>query len=258
MEPSKKEKFISESELKLMSEKFSLALNSASREYGITLTAEQEKSFARYYELLLDWNTRVNLTAITAPEEAAVKHMIDSLTAYDEKYFAKGASIIDVGTGAGFPGLPLKLFCPGIKLTLVDSLAKRIKFLQEVTRALALENITLIHARAEDAARDSSLREKFDGAVSRAVASLPVLLEYTLPFVKVGGFFAALKGQRYEEEMNEAKEAARILGAGELTAIRKKLPGLDDVRAVIFAEKTKTTPEDYPRRAGLPERKPLS
>lgn len=169
-------------------------LQEAAEAYGLCLTERMVEQFTLYYELLLEWNEKINLTAITEPKEVAIKHMIDSLSCLDEKVFPDGASVIDVGTGAGFPGIPLKIFRPDLKLTLLDSLNKRIKFLQEVVDRLELSEVQCIHARAEEGARNKALREKFDVAVSRAVARLQVLAEYCIPFVRVGGYFVALKG----------------------------------------------------------------
>ena len=148
-------------------------LQKAAAEYGIALSDKQMEQFNRYFELLVEWNEKINLTAITEPKEVAIKHMIDSITAYDEKIFQDGVTVIDVGTGAGFPGLPLKIFCPEIKLTLMDSLNKRIQFLQTVVEELGLQDVECVHARAEEGARNKKYRESFDIAVSRAVADSP-------------------------------------------------------------------------------------
>ena len=174
-------------------------MKKAAAAYGLELTEKQLQRLAAYYELLIAWNEKMNLTAITEPKEVAVKHMIDSLSAYDGELFQEGTTVIDVGTGAGFPGLPLKILCPGIKLTLMDSLNKRIGFLQTVVDTLGLEGVDCVHARAEEGARNKAYREKFDIAVSRAVARMPILAEYCMPFVKKGGCFLALKGMQYEE-----------------------------------------------------------
>lgn len=232
-------------------------LKKAAEAYGVELSPLQLEQFTVYYDLLIEWNQKMNLTAITAPDEAAVKHMIDSLTCYDNGRFFSGMALIDVGTGAGFPGLPLKIFDPTIKLTLLDSLNKRINFLQAVVDELELKDVTLIHARAEEGARQKPLREKFDAAVSRAVAQLPVLLEYTLPFVKKGGFFVALKGMKYQEEAEWSKKAVKVLGGGNMEIVPKTLPGLSDKRACIYVEKVAATPSQYPRKAGTPEKTPI-
>lgn len=237
---------------------FSEILLQAGNEYGLQLTDKQVEEFNTYFELLIEWNEKINLTGITQPQDVAVKHMIDSLSCYDEEIFKNGASIIDVGTGAGFPGLPLKIFRPDLKLTLFDSLNKRILFLKAVAEKLGILDINFVHSRAEDGGKNKQLREQYDIAVSRAVAKLDVLCEWCLPFVAVGGFFIALKGYKYSEELNEATGAIRSLG-GEVTKIEKiKLPGLDDVRAIIYIKKIKRTPAAYPRRPGTAEKNPLS
>ena len=224
---------------------------------GLALTAEQIAQFAVYNEMLLDWNTRMNLTALTAPADVAVKHIIDSLTAYDAPLFDAAEALIDVGTGAGLPGIPLAVYAPHIEVTLMDALAKRVRFLTEVTRAMHLTNVRCIHARAEEAARAKEHRAHYDIAVSRAVARMPVLLEYTLPFVRVGGAVLALKGRAYAEEAAEAGGAAERLGGGAIAARPVQLPGLDDVRAILTVVKERPTPKAYPRRAGQPEQCPL-
>ena len=226
-------------------------------EAGIPLTAEQIGQFSVYHEMLLDWNTRMNLTALTAPEDVAVKHIIDSLTAYDAARFDGARTLIDVGTGAGLPGIPLAVYAPHLTVTLLDSLNKRVRFLTEVTAAMGLQNVRCIHARAEEAARTAEHRAAYDIVVSRAVARLPVLLEYTLPFVRVGGTLLALKGRAYAEEQKEARRAAEVLGGGRITARPVHLPGLDDVRAILTVTKERQTPAAYPRGGGAPARRPL-
>ncbi len=226
-------------------------------EAGIPLTAEQIGQFSVYNEMLLDWNTRMNLTALTAPEDVAVKHIIDSLTAYDAALFDGARTLIDVGTGAGLPGIPLAVYAPHLTVTLLDSLNKRVRFLTEVTAAMGLPNVRCIHARAEEAARTAEHRAAYDIVVSRAVARLPVLLEYTLPFVRVGGTLLALKGRAYAEEQKEARRAAEVLGGGRITARPVYLPGLDDVRAILTVTKERQTPAAYPRGGGAPTRRPL-
>ena len=236
---------------------FKQELRQAAESYGLPLTEEQLSRFERYYELLIEWNQKMNLTAITEPREVAVKHMIDSLSAWDDSLFSPEASLVDVGTGAGFPGIPLKILYPRLKLTLLDSLNKRIRYLQTVVDELGLTDVRCIHARAEEAARQKEYREQFDIAVSRAVARLPILAEYCLPFVKKGGIFAALKGMQYEQEAQEARKALGMLG-GQLAAVHPvQLPGLEDKRAVIYVRKTGKTPAAYPRKAGTPEKNPL-
>ena len=236
---------------------FEEILASRTTEAQIPLTAEQIAQFGVYNKLLVEWNERMNLTALTAPADVAVKHIIDSLTAYDAALFDAAESLIDVGTGAGLPGIPLAVYAPHIEVTLMDALAKRVRFLTEVTRAMNLENVRCIHARAEEAARAKEHRARYDIAVSRAVARMPVLLEYTLPFVRVGGSVLALKGRAYAEEAAEARGAAVRLGGGRVAARPVQLPGLDDVRAILAVRKERTTPKAYPRRAGQPEQHPL-
>ena len=236
---------------------FEEILTARAAEAGIPLTAEQIGQFSVYHEMLLDWNTRMNLTALTAPEDVAVKHIIDSLTAYDAALFDGARTLIDVGTGAGLPGIPLAVYAPHLTVTLLDSLNKRVRFLTEVTAAMGLQNVRCIHARAEEAARTAEHRAAYDIVVSRAVARLPVLLEYTLPFVRVGGTLLALKGRAYAEEQKEARRAAEVLGGGRITARPVHLPGLDDVRAILTVTKDRQTPAAYPRGGGAPARRPL-
>ena len=236
---------------------FEEILAARAAEAGIPLTAEQIGQFSVYHEMLLDWNTRMNLTALTAPEDVAVKHIIDSLTAYDAALFDGARTLIDVGTGAGLPGIPLAVYAPHLTVTLLDALNKRVRFLTEVTAAMGLQNVRCIHARAEEAARTAEHRAAYDIAVSRAVARLPILLEYTLPFVRVGGTLLALKGRAYAEEQKEARRAAEVLGGGRITARPVHLPGLDDVRAILTVTKERQTPVAYPRGGGAPTRRPL-
>ena len=227
---------------------FEEILTARAAQARIPLSEEQIAQFAVYNEMLLDWNTRMNLTALTAPNDVAVKHIIDSLTAYDAPLFDAAEALIDVGTGAGLPGIPLAVYAPHIEVTLMDALAKRVRFLTEVTRAMGLTHTRCIHARAEEAARQKEHRAHYDIAVSRAVARMPVLLEYTLPFVRVGGSVLALKGRAYAEEAEEGKHAAQILGGGAIAARPVQLPGLDDVRAILSVVKERPTPKTYPRR----------
>ena len=236
---------------------FKIFLQQAACDYGIQLTDKQLDELTVYYQLLIEWNEKINLTAITDPQEVAVKHMIDSLSCYEHQYFPSGCHVIDIGTGAGFPGLPLKIYRPDICLTLFDSLKKRLTFLQQVVSDLKLSETTMIHARAEEGGRKRELREQYDVVLSRAVARLNVLSELCLPFVKVGGYFIALKGAQYESERAEAEQAVAMLG-GKIVAVKPvKLPGLDDKRAIIYIRKEHHTPATYPRKAGIPEKKPL-
>ena len=223
---------------------------------GLKISPEQLQQFSRYYELLILTNNQFNLTALTSPEDVAVKHMIDSLLAFEDT-FKGGKTLIDVGTGAGFPGLALKIYCPELKVILLDSLAKRLTFLRTVINELHLQDITCVHARAEDAGHDTRLRGKFDLVTARAVAKLSVLAEYTLPFAKVGGMVVALKGSAYQDELAEARGALKVLGGKVISAEPVRLPGLADGRAIIKIEKLGETPKQFPRKAGLPAKKPL-
>lgn len=235
---------------------FKEILAAKSSEAGLTLTPLQLEQFDKYYTMLVEANKVMNLTALTAPEDVAVKHVIDSLLAYDENYFP-GKLLADVGTGAGFPGIPLKIYCPSLQVVLVDALAKRLKFLQQVIDALQLTGIECVHLRAEDAGRSSAHREKYQIVTARAVARLSVLAEYCLPLVKPGGYFVALKGSKYREELAAGKKAVSILGGELVKAEEVKLPGLDDGRAVIVIKKNRVSPKAYPRKAGTPEKNPL-
>ena len=226
------------------------------REAGLFFNERQLWQFEHYFEMLIETNKFMNLTAITDPEEVAVKHVIDSLLVYDQKIFP-GKSLADVGTGAGFPGIPLKIYCPSLKVVLLDSLSKRLRFLENCISELGLEDISCVHLRAEDAGRNKTHREQYDIVTARAVARLAVLAEYCLPLVKVGGSVLALKGSKYKEEVEEASKAFVLLGGEIKSAVEVKLPGLDDGRAIVRIVKKRPTPANYPRKAGLPEKQPL-
>lgn len=224
---------------------------------GICLTEVQREQFDRYYELLVEWNKVMNLTGITDYDEVNLKHFVDSLTIVRVKNMKNVENVIDIGTGAGFPGIPLKIVYPEIKIVLLDSLNKRIKFLNTVIGELGLKNIETLHGRAEDYAKKSEYREKFDLCVSRAVANLSTLSEYCIPFVKVGGEFISYKSGTSDEEINEAQGAVSILG-GKIEKTEKfKLPGTDMGRALVKIKKEKHTPGKYPRKAGVPGKEPL-
>ena len=231
-------------------------------EVCVPLSAETILSFRKYAEMLKEKNKVMNLTSITDDEGIALKHFIDSLTiaSYvdEEQSKVKGrkVSLIDVGTGAGFPGIPLKINKPGLDLTLLDSLAKRLTFLEEVCGELGLENVKFVHSRAEDAGKDKKYREKFDIATARAVANLPVLCEYCLPFVRKGGCFIAMKG-KLEEELKDAEKAISILGGKIETVKEFQLPGTDADRTIVVIRKIKETPARFPRQAGKPSKEPI-
>lgn len=224
---------------------------------GISLADEQIEMFLIYYEMLVEWNSFMNLTAITEFDEVVTKHFIDSLSLVKALDLSKELSVIDVGTGAGFPGIPLKIAFPDLKITLLDSLNKRVNFLNEVIAKLRFKNMEAIHARAEDAAKSPNLRENFDLCVSRAVANLSTLSEYCLPFVKVGGKFVSYKSEKITEEMLAAKNAVSVLGGEYEGQIEFTLPDSDIYRSLFIIEKKKVTPKKYPRKAGLPSKEPL-
>lgn len=222
---------------------------------GITLSEIQLKQFYNYMNLLIEWNKKINLTAITEPNEIILKHFVDSLTI--SKYISDGTRVMDVGTGAGFPGIPLKIYRQDIEITLLDSLQKRINFLDEVIRELNLGKIETIHSRVEDFGKDKKYREKFDIATSRAVANLVTLSEYLLPLVKVGGKVISMKGSLIEEELEHSKNAIKILGGKVEKVDEFDLPNSDISRNIILINKIKETPNKYPRKAGEPSKKPL-
>lgn len=227
--------------------------------------------FKKYYELLVEWNSFMNLTGITEYDEVIVKHFVDSLAvnkaivdiSLKDKSIGEllnlksDISVVDVGTGAGFPGLPIKIAFSDTKVCLIDSLNKRIKFLDEVINQLGLKNIETIHTRAEDGARNPQLREQYTLGVSRAVANLATLSEYVLPYVKVGGYFVALKSGEIDEEAEAAKRAISILGGQTEHIYRFTLPNTDIERSCVFIKKIKSTPKKYPRKSGLPSKEPL-
>lgn len=224
-------------------------------EVGFPLTDKQINQFEKYYELLIEWNEKINLTRITEPEEVAIKHFSDSLTLLSNYDVPKGAKVIDVGTGAGFPGIPLKIARPDIELTLLDSLNKRLIFLQEVSGSIDID-ANIIHSRAEDGGNNPELRENFDVAVSRAVARLNTLSEYCIPYVKVGGAFVAMKGPELQEELNEGKNAVNTLG-GKIEKVNEFSIPDGSNRTVVVIGKVRNTPAKYPRHGSKIKNKPL-
>lgn len=224
---------------------------------GITLTDRQVEQFLQYYEMLTEWNQVMNLTAIMEYRDVMKKHFVDSLSLVKVCDLKDGLSLIDVGTGAGFPGLALKIAFPGLKITLLDSLNKRITFLNEVIDKLKLSDVETVHGRAEDHAKPGKLREVYDICVSRAVANLSTLSEYCLPFVKVGGVFVSYKSEKVSQELTDAKEAIKIMGGDVKDQIEFILPGTDFYRCLVIIEKYHSTPVKYPRKAGIPTREPL-
>lgn len=235
---------------------FQTELIKAMTAMGWILTEKQTKQFCLFQDMLLETNKVMNLTAITEPADVAVKHMADSLSCYDKTYFAPHARVLDLGTGAGFPGLPLLIYQPDLQMTFFDSLQKRLRFIQEVLQQVGLQ-ADCLHGRAEEMAHQAAYREQFDIVTSRAVARLPILAEWALPYVKQDGFFISLKGAQYEEEIQESKQALQILG-GMVEEVRPVvLPGLADKRAVIYIRKTKASPKKYPRKPKLAAKNPL-
>lgn len=225
------------------------------KDFNIKINDEQIKKFMNYMNLLLEWNEKINLTAITQPDEVKLKHFVDSLTVL--KYINDDDKVIDIGTGAGFPGIPLKIMNENTKITLLDSLNKRINFLNIVIETLNLRNIQAIHGRAEEIARNKLYREKYDVAVSRAVANLSTLTEYMLPFVKVGGKCICMKGANVNEELERAQNAIKELG-GEIERVDNfYLSDNDNERNIIVIKKVKETNPKYPRKAGMPSKEPL-
>ncbi|UZQ83011.1 16S rRNA (guanine(527)-N(7))-methyltransferase RsmG [Thermoanaerobacter sp. RKWS2] len=227
------------------------------KEWGIFLEMFHVEHFQKYYALLLEWNQKMNLTAITEESEVVIKHLLDSLSVVKSGKIKGDEKIIDVGTGAGFPSIPLKIVFPKLKATLLDSSKKRITFLEEVINKLGINEIELIHGRAEDIGKDIKYREQFDLSVARAVAPLNVLLEYTLPFVQVGGYFIALKGREVEEEIKSSQKALKEL-KGEIEEVKQiRLPFSDILHHLIIIRKGDNCPLKYPRKANAIKRSPL-
>jgi len=227
------------------------------QEAKIDLTTEQTKMFDLFKNELSEWNKKINLTSIEDDAEIIVKHFYDSILGMKAACWTGTGKLLDLGTGAGFPGIPLKIICPQLNVTLVDSLKKRICFLEHIIKTLQLEATEAIHGRAEDLGQDRGYREKYDYVVSRAVAKMPVLLEFCLPFLKKGGCFIAYKGPEGEGEINVSRKALEILG-GKINEIKEyKLPLERGTRVIITIAKENTTPSQYPRRPGTPEKRPL-
>lgn len=227
------------------------------KELSIVLNDKQIQQFEQYYNILVEWNKVMNLTAITEYEEVVEKHFLDSLTIVNAINMEKIDTLIDVGTGAGFPGIPLKIAFPHLKVTLLDSLNKRIKFLNEVINLLELDDIKAIHGRAEDYAKQAEYREQYDICVSRAVANLATLSEYCLPYVKVDGLFVPYKSGEIDEELKSSEKAVSILGGKVEEVVKFQLPGTDIGRSFVKIHKIKETKKKYPRKAGMPTKEPL-
>jgi 16S rRNA (guanine527-N7)-methyltransferase len=224
---------------------------------GRKLAQKQLDAFAWYSSELREWNQRFNLTAIKDPIGIEVRHFLDSLTCYLAMAGNMGDQVVDIGTGAGFPGIPMKIMCPNIKLTLVEATGKKVEFCRHVAVGLGLESVCVVHGRAEDVARDIKYRETYDVALARAVAPLSVLVEYMLPFLHIGGHIIAQKGETAHAEAHEAEGALGILGGRVERLIPVELPGVVETRYLVVLKKLVATPEKFPRRAGMPEKRPL-
>lgn len=230
-------------------------LSKETKKLDCMLNDEQLEQFYKYMNLLIEWNEKINLTAITEPKEIITKHFIDSLTSI--KYIKEGETVVDVGTGAGFPGIPLAIANTSLNITLVDSLNKRINFLNDVINKTNLKKVEAIHSRAEEFGQNKQYREKYDVAISRAVARLNILVEYLLPTVKVGGRCICMKGPDAISEIEEAKKAIELLG-GNIELVQEfNLPDTDIKRTIIIIKKEKNTPKKFPRKAGTPTKTPI-
>ncbi len=226
-------------------------------DFGLEANEKVLSDFQKYKELLVEWNQKMNLTGIEDEKEVFIKHFLDSISAVTKGYIQNGMSLIDVGTGAGFPGMPLRICLPELKVTLLDSLNKRINFLQEVSSKLSIDDIEFIHGRAEDFGKNEDYREKYDIATARAVAGLPVLMEFCVPFIKVGGYFVCLKGPNANLELEESKKAMEVLGVEYIEKIDVKLPESDLNHNILIFKKVKNTPSKYPRKAGKVSKNPI-
>lgn len=226
-------------------------------ELGIAVTEDKLKKLMAFMKIMLDWNKNVNLTAITDEREVFIKHFLDSATCLSTGYIKEGMQLIDVGTGAGFPGMPVKILMESLDMTLLDSLNKRVSYLSEVIKKLELKDTKAVHARAEEAGSSKAHRESYDIVLSRAVAAMNVLCEYCIPFAKVGGFFLCQKGPDVGEELKEARAAIRTLG-GEVREVKEfGLPFSDIKHNIIIIEKVSATPSKYPRKPGKPSASPI-
>lgn len=239
-----------------MSEKIKTLIKGC-EELEIELNAGQKDKFIKFKELLQEWNQKIDITTIIEDKEVDIKHFLDSLTLLETGLFKGDLKLIDVGTGGGFPGIPLKIYNENINMTLMDSLNKRITFLKDVISKLELKDVEAIHGRAEELGRTDEYREKYDVCTSRAVAQLDVLVEYCLPFVKVGGHFISMKGPNPEEEVNSAKKAIKLLGGRVVDSYNVGIPESDIEHSIIIIEKINNTPRKYPRGGGKPRKNPL-
>ena len=225
--------------------------------FGLEATEEKLQNLKKYREILVEWNKVMNLTGIEEEREVYIKHFLDSISAVTNNYINDDISLIDVGTGAGFPGMPLKICLDNLKLTLLDSLNKRINFLNELSSSLGLKDVECVHSRAEDGGQNLLYREQFDCCISRAVANLAVLSEYCLPFVKLGGYFISLKGPDAAEEIEGAQAAVKKLGGKIEETVKIEIPNSDITHSLVMIKKITQTPKQYPRKAGTATKKPI-
>lgn len=233
-------------------------LKQGGKEIHLDIDDRMVEKFFIYKDLLIEWNKKMNLTGITEEKEVMVKHFLDSLTCFMTGVIKQDSKIIDVGTGAGFPGVPLKIYYEDLNITLLDSLNKRIKYLKAVCEGANLKNVEFLHGRAEDYGKKVEYREKYDVAVARAVADLSILSEYCLPFVKVNGYFVAQKGPKAYEEVSKSEKAVKILGGEIIDTFDVKLPFTEIEHTLVVIKKVKPTPKQYPRKAGTPTKKPIT
>lgn len=227
---------------------------------GININNEQIKKFSRYLELLVQWNQKINLTSLKTPQEIIIKHFLDSISCIKviKKYIdTEGASVIDVGAGAGLPGIPIKIICPSVRLSLLEARKKKIMFLEKVTGEMNFQQVKILNGRAETFGKGPDYRERYDVAISRAVARLNVLSEYCLPLVRVGGLFIAQKGRSYKQETEKSLNTIQILGGELIVAENVRIPFINQERYLLVIKKIKDTPSKYPRKEGLPQKRPL-
>ena len=243
----------------MLKEDENILINGAQK-MGINLHEEQIKKFSRYLELLVQWNQKINLTSLKTPQEIIIKHFLDSISCIKiiNKYIRiEGIHIIDVGTGAGFPGIPIKIVCPSISLSLLEARKKKTIFLEKITKEINFQKVEILNGRAETFGKCPDYRQKYDIVLSRALAFLSTLSEYCLPLVRVGGLFVAQKGRSYREEINKALKAVQFLG-GELIGVESvRIPFINQERHLLIIKKIKDTPSEYPRREGIPQKRPL-
>jgi len=242
-------------------------LTEGARQFGLSLSPAQIRSFQRYSDQLLEWNRRFNLTAVTDPEQVEIRHFLDSLSCllalatFSDRplsyWLAQPLQALDIGTGAGFPGLPLKIVWPSLKLTLLEARRKKVRFLEHIVAELRLTSVTAVHGRAETLAHHPQHREAYDLVFGRAVAELPVLLEYGLPFCRRGGMVVALKGEAASAEAIASEQALAVLGGELRRIVPVEVPGLAETRCIVLVEKVASTPDRYPRRPGVPQKRPL-